>query len=388
MKVRQVLIIISTLLLLVIMYMLYKMGYGSGVSYGEQNAEKIREERKAKAKGGNDSIQFKSVTAELIANDSIIASIKGYGRVVSTSAINVSSEVQGKVVSAITLKKGIHFKKGETLLTLNSTDAKLALKARKSGFLSLLTSILPDIKIDFPDNFSAWNNFYNEIRVNEPIPFFPEFKSAKEKNFIVARKILTEYYNIKSDEERISKYSISAPFDGSIIDAFTDVGAIVNPGSPVLSIIRDNMMEIEIPIAASKVKQVKIGSSVSLMDHNHKSYEGKVIRIGDYINQQTQTVPIFVSITSSTDGLYNGMYLDASIIGNGFDNVVNIPRKALIGNNKIFIVTPDSILTSYEVEILDYKENFVTVSGIPDNTNVVVESVVNSNEGDKVIIRK
>ena len=124
------------------------------------------------------------------------------------------------------------------------------------------------------------------------------------------------------------------------------------------------------------------------MDNNNKSFEGKVIRIGDYINQQTQTVPVFVNITSKTDGLYNGMYLDANIIGHGFDNVVEIPRKALISKNEVYIVEKDSALTSLKINLIDYKENTVTVSGIPNNSNVVIESVVNIKEGEKVVIRK
>ena len=226
------------------------------------------------------------------------------------------------------------------------------------------------------------------MKVNEPISSLPNFTSLKEKNFIISRKILTEYYQIKSDEERLKKYAVSAPFDGSIIDAFSDVGAIINPGSPVLSIIRDNTMEIEVPIATEKINQLAIGSNVLLIDNKNKSFEGKVMRIGDYINQQTQTVPVFVNITSKTDGLYNGMYLDANIIGHGFDNVVEIPRKALIGMKEVYIVENDSSLTPVKVNIIDYKENTVTVSGIPNNSNVVVESVVNIKEGEKVVIRK
>jgi len=388
MKVRQVLIIISSIILLIVIVIIYNMGYGAGINYGETNAEEIRADRKKSDGDANDSLKYKSVTAVLISNDSIPSTIKGYGRVVSTSSINVSSEVQGKITSAITLKKGIHFKKGQTLFSLNNSDAKLALKARKSGFLSLLTTILPDIKIDFPDRFNNWNNFYKTIKVNEPIPRFPDFTSAKEKNFIISRKVLTEYYQIKSDEERLRKYSVSAPFDGSIIDAFTDVGAIVNPGSPVLSIIRDNTMEIEIPIASEKIEQVGVGSEVLLVDHNHKSYSGSVARIGDYINQQTQTVPVFVNISDESDGLYNGMYLDANITGHGFENVVEIPRKSLIGSNEIYFVAEDSSLTTLKINIIDYQENSITVSGIPNKTNVVIESVVNINEGDKVVIRK
>ena len=82
------------------------------------------------------------------------------------------------------------------------------------------------------------------------------------------------------------------------------------------------------------------------------------------------------------------MYLDANIIGHGFDNVVEIPRKALISKNEVYIVEKDSALTKLNVSVIDYKENTVTVSGIPNNSNVVIESVVNIKEGEKVVIRK
>ena len=116
------------------MSMLYKIGESNGISYGEANAEEIRADRKKSDDNIHDSVQFKSVAASLILNDSVPSSIKGHGRVVSTSSINVSAEVQGKIMTAISLKKGIHFKKGQPLFALNSSDAKLALKARKSDF--------------------------------------------------------------------------------------------------------------------------------------------------------------------------------------------------------------------------------------------------------------
>ena len=46
MKVRQVLIIVSSFILLIFMSMLYKIGESNGISYGEANAEEIRADRK------------------------------------------------------------------------------------------------------------------------------------------------------------------------------------------------------------------------------------------------------------------------------------------------------------------------------------------------------
>ena len=131
---------------------------------------------------------------------------------------------------------------------MQDNDAQLLLIARKSNFLKLLSSSLPDIKIDYSDEFNKWERFFNSIKVNAALPKFPNFNTTKEKNFIVSRSILSEYYSIQSDQERLKKYMILAPFNGTIIEAFTDEGAVVNPGSPIVSIIRKGDLEIEIPV--------------------------------------------------------------------------------------------------------------------------------------------
>ncbi len=363
--------------------MISMMSYQSGVDYGEKNAEKIREQKKEQMDPINDSVAPKYVTVNTYKNDSVPVTVHGYGRVVSTSTINVTTEVQGKLSSKIQLKKGEKFSKGQVLFTLNDSDARLALQARKSNFLSLITSILPDLKIDYPDNYQNWSDFFDNIMVNRPLPNMPNFKSFKEKNFIVSRNILSEYFNIRSDEERLRKYVITAPFDGSIIDAFTDEGAIVGPGSPVISIIRNGEMEIEISISKDDVDQVKIDAQAKLTDENSKSYTGKVSRIGDYINQQTQTVPVFIAIDQTSDNLFNGMYLDGSIECSGFENVIEIPRKALINNKEVYTVQK-GLLTTTSIEVKSFKDNSVIVSGVKDNVPIVIEPVLNAKENMEV----
>ena len=56
----------------------------------------------------------------------------------------------GKLYSKNKFKVGNEFKKGQTLIRLQSSDLKLEIKSVKSEFLSLLIQCLPDIKIDYP----------------------------------------------------------------------------------------------------------------------------------------------------------------------------------------------------------------------------------------------
>ena len=63
----------------------------------------------------------------------------------------VVAETQGKIES-VSFSLGQYVEKGQLLAQIYKDEVELALKARKSSFLNTMTSLLPDIKIDFPDS--------------------------------------------------------------------------------------------------------------------------------------------------------------------------------------------------------------------------------------------
>ena len=112
-------------------------------------------------------------------------------------------------------------------------------------------------------------------------------------SFIISRNLLAEYLNIKSDEFRLTKYKQIAPFNGSIVETYSDQGAIVNPGGPIIQVMRNDELEIEIPVPVKYMQKIKVGSKVSLYE-NEVVFEGTVLRKGDFINANTQSVPVYV----------------------------------------------------------------------------------------------
>ncbi len=382
----------------VIVFIIITIGLMGKCSMDRKKTVEVNKEIK------KDSTKMLKVKVDTFSNSTKPLTVKGFGQVSSTALINISAEVQGIISTQVNLKKGTTFSKGQTLVTIRNEDVKLGLQARKSNYLTLISSILPDLKLDFPSSFNQWQDFYNAIEVDKPLPQIPTTKDFKEKNFISSKGIITEYYTIKSDEERLKKYVISAPFNGSILNAMTDEGAVVNPGTPIISILRDGNLEIEIPVNKNEIEKVKQGALVSLYDESSITAKGKVIRKGNYINAQTQTIPVFIEISETSAPLYNGVYLNAEIAAEGFETVMEIPRKALTSNDIIFTIETDSkpiimfgfhLFTRHKhkikmmpVNIVSYQKNTVYVKGVPDGTVIVVEPVINGKDGAKVEIIK
>ncbi len=379
MKIRKIIITVILLLLSGLLFMVGSISYESGVSYGESNAEEIRA---SKIKNVSAIVSSKFATVEMVSNDIYPVMVSGSGRVMAGTMINISSEVQGLLNSPISLKKGSSFKKGDLLFRIRDTDAKLMLAARKSNYLSQWTSVLPDLATDHSKQYDKWYDFFNSITVDQPLEEFPNFTTSREKNFIISRKLLAEYLNIKSDEYRLTKYFQVAPFNGSIVEAFIDQGAIVNPGSAVIQIIRDDELEIEIPLAVKYMQKIKIGSPVTLIEDKIE-FMGKVVRIGNFINANTQSVPVYVKPINKLP-LYYGMYVKAKLELNALELVCKIPRTAIFGENKIYRVDNDSTIHSMKINIRSSDDRYHYVDNLKDSMLYLPQSIINAKDSVKI----
>ncbi|MAW20809.1 MAG: hypothetical protein CMD16_00250 [Flavobacteriales bacterium] len=386
MNIRKTLIIITSAIILLLFFLVSSISYNTGLDYGVTNAEKIRSKR-AKNAQQHDK-QIRSVLVNKVNNVKIKNQISSSGRVVSVNNITISSEVQGRLIGNNTFKKGTEIKEGNIVFSVKDTDLRLLINAKRSNLMSLVSSNLANIKLDFKSEYEKWNNFFNNIELENDLPDFPEMYSSKEKNYIISRSILAEYLSIKSDEEKLKKYTVRAPFDGIITKSYSDVGANVNPGTPVVDFIRKGDMEVELTVSTSEINFIHIGDIVHFND-NGKEYIGKINRKGKFVNTNTQNISVFTSITDNEESLYNGMYLNATIITEGTENVFKLPRRAIFENNKVFIVDSTSKLKIREVNIIAYQGDEVIIDDADNKTLIVSEPLLNMSEGRtvKAIIR-
>lgn len=370
MEKRKIIILIITLLIIFL-----------GVELKNFFASKKKEPKKVSPPSGERIVKVKPV-----AYTEYQAGIIAFGRVSSAQSVVMVAEVGGRLMQGtIPLKEASRFNKGDIIYKIDDREARYNLQSQKSDFLNNVASTLADIKIDFPEELSKWENFLQQIEITKPLPDLPELKSRKEKTFISNRKLLNQYYAIKSAEERLAKFIFIAPYNGSIAQLNIEEGSILNPGANIGRIIRTDEMEAEIPVKAENVKWIEKGMPVKLYSENKSmNWEGKVVRIGDYVDPNTQSIKVYVALTPNNQfKLYEGIYLQAEIEGKNVVNTMEIPRKALINNNQVFVVENDKLILK-SINIHKVNSNTLIFSGLETGELVVVESLVNVAENSSV----
>lgn len=309
-----------------------------------------------------------------------------FGRVGSAQAVDLTPEVSGRILDGgMNLKKGQNFGEGAVLVKIDDEEARLNLLAQKSNFLKSLAGILPDIKVDYPDRLPTWQQYFEALDVNKLFPALPEGQSAREKTFLASRGILSEYFSIKSAEERLTKYTIYAPYTGSFADVYQEKGSIANPGARIARIIRTDKLELEAPVRAEDVKWITRGTTVNVQSEDGLyKWTGTVSRVGDRVDPATQSVNVYITVSANQDAkLYEGLYLQAVIPGKVVRKAMEIPRKSVFNRNQVFVVE-DGRLKKKEIIVQKMNASTVFFSGLDEGATLVVDPPVNAMENMKV----
>ncbi len=325
------------------------------------------------------------VRAEPVAYTTVISPVSERGRVTSVSEIDLVAEASGKILPGdIPLKKGASFSKGDVLFTIYPDEAALALRASKSQFLNTLANLLPDISIDFPDHESEYRSFFSSISLDRKLPPFPDISNEKLKIFLASRNVLSEYLNIQKNELQLSRHTLRAAFNGTYTDVYQETGAYTNTGGRVAHAVRTDLLELEVPLPRFDADWVRIGDeAIVFTEQNNIEWTGKVVRKGKFIEENTQSVSIFIRLENSdTAPLLVGEFLNASFRGRPVDNVMEIPRNAVFNTNDVFVIV-EGRLQKRTINIIKEDETLL-FNGLEEGENLVLQPLINVLEGTLV----
>jgi len=298
---------------------------------------------------------IKSVFVDKIINSPIPIVIPANGNLVAKRRVELYSEVQGIFRPGAKLfKPGQLYREGQAFISIDNSEYKASVQSAKSNLYNSIATIMADLRLDFPEVFPKWKTYLDGFNLNQPTPKLPEMTNEKENYFITGRGIVSSYYNVKNLEQRLTKYTISAPFNGILVEALVTEGK-------------------------SFANLLKVGERVQLNNlEGTETYTGVVSRINGNIDAATQTVTAFIEVKN--EKLKEGMYLEANLNAKSEPNAIEVSRSLLLDNEQIFVVK-DSILDLIDVKPVYFSDTKVVLKNIPDGTVILSKPVPGSYAG-------
>ena len=333
------------------------------------------------------SVKAKAIGVEVIhpEQSDIAYQISSTGKIVAAERFEIFAQVDGQLLSsAKKFKEGKTYNKGEVMLEIEADEFEKTLLAKKSDFITLLTSVLPDLKSDYPDSYQQWRQYALNLDVKSPLPEMPEAKDSQEKFFLSGRGVYSSFYNIQSNEERFEKYVIRAPFNGIVTSTMVEAGKAIRTGTELGQFINPNLYDLEITIPVSAMKDIEVGKQATLHSSEiNGTWTGRVTRISGSIDELSQSVKVFIRTTGSN--LREGMFLTADLAVSPIENSYNIPRKMLNDNDELYVVE-NNILKLKKVNVLIRQGDNALVQGISAQDAILQTVIKNAHQGMAVEI--
>ncbi|CAM1346642.1 efflux RND transporter periplasmic adaptor subunit [Tenacibaculum insulae] len=327
----------------------------------------------------------KTVFVKEVKNGEVAINITANGNLVAKNKVAIFSEVQGVLKgTGKEFKAGVSYKKGQTLLHINSQEFYASIQSQRSSLQNLIASIMPDMRLDYPESFKKWDVYLKNFNIKSIVKPLPEPSSDKEKYFITGKNIYTNFYNLKNLEARLSKYNLRAPFNGILTETLVTNGTLVRVGQKMGEFIDASVFELPLSVNAGFADILQVNKKVTLYNlEKTKTWIGRVARINGKIDQATQTVQVFIEVKGKD--VREGMHLEANVPVKTATEAIEIDRKLLIENNSVYVVK-NNVLDLIKVNPIHFNEKTVVVKGLKNGDKLVEKPVAGAYVGLPVTI--
>ena len=358
---------------------LFFLGFGI-VALSYQLSKKIIDNNPPPRKKAENTI--KEVYTIKVKNGPYQVQIPSKGVLQAYKRVRITARVRG-VMQTITplFKTGQEYRFGQILTKIEPSEFRANVISQRAALYNLITSILPDLQLDFPNAYNQWNEYLKGFDLEKPVPRLPVMEE-KVRLFVSGRGIISSYYSLQNLENTLTFYEIRAPFNGVLVSTNVTEGSLISPGQELGEFIAPGDYELMVALPKSYVSKITKGATVKVKSiDTDQIYTGIVSRINAKVNINTQSVEVYIRMSDAR--LKEGMYMEAHINAIEFSNVFALDRGLLNGSKQIFIVK-DNKLSLRKVNPIHFTETLAIINGLDDGEEIVAQPLIGAYSGMEI----
>lgn len=171
---------------------------------------------------------------------------------------------------------------------------------------------------------------------------------------------------------------ITAPISGTVSSINAQIGSFVDVSSPVLDIIDNSSIHLDLQIFEKDLPKMRVGQIVhfKLTNNPETEYDARIYSIGSSFENDSKTISVHANVTGNKTGLIDGMNI-TGIVSLDKSTTPAIPSEAIVeadGKYYVFVKTdrkPEKNAEENESEIHQESEK----SGMAKGRKVNFEKV-------------
>jgi HlyD family secretion protein len=182
----------------------------------------------------------------------------------------------------------------------------------------------------------------------------------------------------------LDKTTITAPFDGVVLDLRTEVGEWISPSPtgvalpPIVDLIDLRELYVSAPLDEADVAKVRVGLPVRITHDafRDRAFSGRLSYVSSYVEtrqEQNRTLTVEATYDDATlpANLVPGLSADIEVILDARDDVLRIPSYALLEGGRVLVLEGDELAEKPVVAGLRNWEFTEITEGLHEGDRVV-----------------
>lgn len=307
-----------------------------------------------------------SVTTTKLQAETWSPLLSAVGTLVAQQSVVVSSEVPGSV-TRLEFESGQSVKKNDTLISMDTSIERAQLASAQAGV------DLARITLKRTRNLGE-----RKVRTQAQL-------EAAEAEYKRAEATETQI------RAQIAKKTIRAPFQGKLGIRQVDIGEIVSPGQPLVSLQAIESLFVDFYLPQQDVVLIQEGQDVIVSTDaiNDRTWSGKIHAIEPSVEVATRNIRVRAEINNTDFTLRPGMFVEVAVALPNPREVKIVPETAILFapyGNTVFIVK-DGVAKQVLVTLGERRGDYVAIEGpIEPGTEIVTAGAFKLRDGIAVLI--
>ncbi len=336
-------------------------------------------------------------------SSSLNVQVKAQGSVTPRTQTTLVSEVSGMIteVSPAFLVGGF-FRKGDVLIRIDDRNYRADVKKAEAAVTAEQMNVTRETGLA---EYAAAE--FERSRSLLPSQSATDLALRKPQLAEAISNLEFAQADLEKKTGDLERTTIRAPYDGLIREKRVDVGQFVAAGTQLAVTFAVDYAEIRLPLPDRELPYLDLpesftegqqtpGIHVDLtaeLGGTFYHWEGNIVRTEGVFDQRSRVLYVVVQVADPYNRLHQrwqtplriGTFVEASIEGRLFEEVIVLPRGVLRADNVVWTVGENNVLTPNTVSLLRADEDFIYVkSGLEEASLVCKTTLDNPLPGTRV----
>ena len=337
------------------------------------------------------------VQVEQVRSEPLRQTVPVIGRLVSLRSGNIAARIAGPV-EQIMVEVGDRVKADRVIAILDSETLKADLKLAQSE----LDEAAAELRTYTAEAALASTELKRQRGLRSSVAFSQaKFEDAEKKVAVADAKTKRAEANIDIKRAALQRKRIDveyatvrAPYDGVVVQRFTEAGAFVNRGDPLVKLVGDRLLEVEADVPYKRLQGLPIGRVVDITLDDGSRHKARVRAVLPSENPltRTRTVRFEPEISKTERPLAESQSVMVDVPIGVERQVLTVHKDAILkkpSGDLVFVVNGDNQAEPRPVRLgAEVGSRLEVLDGLKNGDRVVVRGNERLIPGSKVRVEK